>query len=159
VSELTAEQSIEALRRYGWLRDDGDGERLHMTRPPRRSDVETRETNIVKPLAFPRTVYRTPGKTKGGHGVTYDGLVVKDQDAYDAALKEGWHPSVDHARGLVAASVVAPPADDRPTRAELEAEARRLGLSIHGNISDKRLAERILEAHKAKDAEANTPTE
>lgn len=126
-------------------------------------------------LAFPRTVYRSPGKTKASKGVSFDGLLVKDQDAYDEALKAGWFDSVDEAMAVAKAPkatiftkedarlwdaqyapAVILPADDRPTRAELEAEAKRLGLSVHGNMSDKRLAERILDAHRAQDL---APTE
>ena len=32
-------ETIAALRRFGWLRDDGDGERLHRTRPALATDA------------------------------------------------------------------------------------------------------------------------
>jgi hypothetical protein len=50
-----------------------------------------------------------------------------------------------------APAVVEPVAVDesRPSRAELEEEARKLGVKLDSRNSDERLAERILEALKA----------
>lgn len=41
-STLSEGDLEDALRRYGWLRDDGDGERLHTHRPPRVADIVRR---------------------------------------------------------------------------------------------------------------------
>lgn len=104
-------------------------------------------------LTFPRAVYRSPGAIKASKGLSYDAKRVEDRGAYDEAIADGW----THAPGEkpAPAKALAPEPDARPTRAELEAEARKLGLKLDSRNSDERLAERILEAMDA----ATKPTE
>lgn len=98
-------------------------------------------------MLFPRDVFRVPGKNKAV-GFSFDCLLCDDRDAHDAALKAGWFASMYEA---IAGEVAAPaPADDKPpTRAELEAEAKKLGVKLDSRNNDERLAERILEAMDA----------
>lgn len=111
-------------------------------------------------LIFPRDVFKAKGKRH------LAGLLCVDQAAYDKALKDGWFATgVEAIEAFkapidpidappIVASIISPPiADDvRPSRAELEAEAKRLGVKLDSRNSDERLAERIMEAHAAADA-------
>lgn len=101
-------------------------------------------------LTFPRAVYRSPGAIKAGKGLSYDAKRVENRAAYDEAIAAGW----THAPGEKPAPAPAPepaPVDDDapPTRAELEEQAAKLGLRVDGRWSDKKLAERIIEAMDA----------
>jgi hypothetical protein len=101
-------------------------------------------------------VYRSPGKWPGPPGCTYDAIGVKDADELKAALAKGWHKTLPEACGLVKAEPAAPqaapvaiPEDDAPpTRAELEEQARRLGIKTDGRWSDRKLAAAIADAMK-----------
>ena len=100
---------------------------------------------------FPALVYRCPGPQAGPHGKTYDARPVASPDALAEALRDGWHWSLDDAaRGLVAQPEPAPhTAPD--TRADLVAEAERLGIDVDGRWSEKRLRHEIDAAVKATD--------
>ena len=107
---------------------------------------------------FPALVYRCPGLHAGPHGKTYDTRPVASPEALAAALRYGWHWSLDEAaRGLVAqpepapevlAEVVPEPAPE-PTRADLVAQAERLGIDVDGRWSERRLRQEIDAAVKA----------
>ena len=106
---------------------------------------------------FPALVYRCPGPHSGPHGKTYDTRPVASPEALEAALRDGWYWSLDDAaRGLVAQPEAAPevlaevapePAPD--TRADLVAQAERLGVDVDGRWSEKRLRQEIDAAVKA----------
>lgn len=98
-------------------------------------------------LTFPRAVYRSPGAIKAGKGLSYDAKRVENRAAYDEAIAAGW----THVPGEKPAPAPEPsPVDDAPpTRAELEEQAAKLGLKVDGRWSDKKLAERIIEAMDA----------
>ena len=99
-------------------------------------------------MEFPRFVFRNGGPHQRPGG-SYDHAPVESQEEFDAALKAGWFATLPEA-------INPPPADDAPpTRAELEAKAKELGIEFSPNIGDKKLAERIqaaLDAQKAPEA-------
>lgn len=103
---------------------------------------------------FPTIVYRSPGPHAGEFGRTYASKGVADADALKAALADGWHktlpdacrPPIAAPAAPQAAPVVIPDDDAPPTRAELEAQAEKLGLKVDGRWSDKRLAQAIADA-------------
>ena len=99
-------------------------------------------------MEFPRFVFKDHGPHQRAGG-SYDHALVESQAEMDAALKAGWFATLPEALNP-------PPADDAlPTRAELEAKAKELGIEFSPNIGDKKLAERIqaaLEAQKPPEA-------
>jgi len=107
-------------------------------------------------MSFPTIMYRVPGPHKKPRGGTYAYHGAEDQEAFDSLIAKGWFPSYDEAvAGKVgkkaAAKVEDEPIDDvKPySRAELEEQAKELGVSFNARTSDKKLAERIIEAIKA----------
>lgn len=100
-------------------------------------------------MIFPCAVYKSPGSQKGNHGLTYDALRCADKAAFDKAIASGWSEKLGEKPSK-------PAAEPEPTlkRAELEEEARKLGIKLDGRNSDERLAERIIEAMDAKTTEA-----
>lgn len=104
---------------------------------------------------FPTIMYRVPGPHRKPRGGTYAYRGADDQEAFDALLAKGWFPSYDEAvAGKVASKAIKAEAsveeaiDDEsaPTRDELEAKAKELGISFNARTSDKKLSERIAEA-------------
>lgn len=99
---------------------------------------------------FPALVYRCPGPYPGPHGKTYDARPVASPESLAEALRDGWHWSLDDAaRGLVAHPEAAPEPAPEPTRADLVAQAERLGIDVDGRWSEKRLRHEIDAAVKA----------
>lgn len=95
---------------------------------------------------FPALVYRCPGPHDGPHGKTYATLPVAAPEALAAALRDGWHWSLDDAaRGLVAQPKAAP----EDARAGLVAQAEKLGIDVDGRWSERRLRQEIDAAVKA----------
>jgi len=100
-------------------------------------------------MSFPTIMYRVPGPHKKPRGGTYAYRGAADQEEFDALISKGWFPSYEEAAaGKTARKVVEEPIDDvsGPTRDELEAKAKELGVSFNARTSDKKLAERIAEA-------------
>jgi hypothetical protein len=104
---------------------------------------------------FPTIMYRVPGPHKKPRGGTYAYRGAADQGEFDALISKGWFPSYeDAAAGKTAGKIIeaAEAFDDSvdevsdPTREELEAKAKELGVSFNTRTSDKKLAERIAEA-------------
>lgn len=96
-------------------------------------------------------VYRAPGPHQlHGHDVDYQ---VIDGPDVTAALADGWFSTPTEAGEAYAAMLAeqaktippapVPPDDAPPTRAELEAKARELGIDFDGRTRDKRLGELI----------------
>lgn len=103
---------------------------------------------------FPTLLYRTPGPHKKPRGGTYAYRGAADQAELDRLLKQGWFKSYEEAvAGKCASKPVDETADDtKPySREELEAQAKELGVSFNSRTSDKKLAERIIEAIKASE--------
>jgi hypothetical protein len=105
---------------------------------------------------LPTIVYRSPGPLAGPHG-SWDSLGVETQEALDAALASGWHPTLPaayaalHAPAPAPKPVAAPEPDDNapPTRAEMEEKAAELGIEVDGRWSDKTLLAKITAALEA----------
>ena len=98
---------------------------------------------------FPTILYRVPGPFKKPRGGTYGTRGAADQEAFDELTAKGWFPSYEEALGgKKAAKTVDEVADDaKPySREELEEQAKELGVSFNARTSDKKLAERIIEA-------------
>ena len=104
---------------------------------------------------FPTILYKTPGPHKKPRGGTYKTTGAADKAEFDALLKKGWFPSYEEAAaGKIAGKIIeaAEAFEDAvdevsaPTRDELEAKAKELGVSFNARTSDKKLAERIAEA-------------
>jgi hypothetical protein len=92
-------------------------------------------------MTFPTLMYRVPGARKGPSGTTYDYIGVQDQGQYDERLGQGWHPSLEAALGHEAIDETSP-----PTRDELEAKAKELGVRFNKRTSDAVLLQRIEDA-------------
>ena len=97
-------------------------------------------------MEFPRLLYRV-GSAWALESGTYD-LATADSAEHMAALQaHGWHEDQYAAKAAADAFAVpteapaADPDDDAPpTRAELEAKARELGIKFDGRTGDKKLA-------------------
>ena len=105
--------------------------------------------------SFPTILYKTPGPHKKPRGGTYKTTGAADKAEFDELLKKGWFPSYEEAAAGKAAGKIIEAAEafedavdevSAPTRDELEAKAKELGVSFNGRTSDKKLAERIAEA-------------
>ena len=99
---------------------------------------------------FPALVYRCPGPHTGPHGKTYEARPVASAEALAEAVRDGWHWSLEEAAlGLPAPSseavapVEAPAPMPEPTRADLVAQAKGLGIDVDGRWSDRRLRQEI----------------
>jgi len=106
-------------------------------------------------MSFPTIMYRVPGPHKKPRGGTYAYRGAEDKAEFDALLKKGWFPSYEEAaagktaKKIIEAAEAFEDAIDEvsdPTRDELEAKAKELGVSFNARTSDKKLAERIAEA-------------
>lgn len=104
---------------------------------------------------FPTIMYRVPGPHKKPRGGTYKTIGAADKAEFNELLKKGWYPSYEEAAAdkvateIIEAAEASEDAVDEvsaPTRDELEAKAKELGVSFNGRTSDKKLAERIAEA-------------
>lgn len=85
-------------------------------------------------MEFPRLVYRSASEH----------TLVDSQEAFDEAIKNGWFASVpDAIAGKSDAEETAP-----PTRTEMEAQAKILGIKFDGRWSDASLLKAINMAMK-----------
>jgi hypothetical protein len=110
-------------------------------------------------LMFPRFVFKNggPHQRQGGF---YNQELVASEVEFNAALEAGWFATLPEAIAPVVTVVPVispeahePDADEgAPTRAELEAKAKELGIEFGARIGDKKLLERITEALKAKES-------
>lgn len=104
-------------------------------------------------MHFPTIVYRSPGAHPGPFGSSYDYQGVDDEKGLQAAFREGWRASLVDACSadkpvvsLEASPVVESNDDGPPTRAELEAQAVKMGLKFDGRTPDAKLSRMINEA-------------
>jgi hypothetical protein len=103
-------------------------------------------------MSFPTIVYKDKGphQRKGG---TYDYKGVADQEELDAAIEAGWHTTLPAATGEVVSvaadfdrlkSEIETLGDNEPpTRAELEHQAKELGIKFSKKMTDAELAKLI----------------
>ena len=98
-------------------------------------------------MNFPVHVYKSPGKHRHRSGKTYRYVSVANEDELNRAIADGWNTSKDDAVVGKVAELrdevidVAP-----PTREEMEAKAKQLGLKFDGRTSDRKLLAMITEA-------------
>lgn len=104
-------------------------------------------------MQFPTIVYRSPGTHPGPFGSSYDYQGVDDEKSLQAALREGWRASLVDACSadqpivsMKTSAVVESNDDGPPTRAELEAQAVKMGLKFDGRTPDAKLSRMINEA-------------
>ncbi len=102
-------------------------------------------------MNFPAIVYKTPGPF-GKPGKTYAYLGVADQEAFDAAIANGWKASKAEAlAGKAASKVVAEVKEAQEaqealddlspaTREEMEQRAKQIGLRNVHRMKDETLA-------------------
>lgn len=104
---------------------------------------------------FPTIVYRVPGPHKKPRGGSYAYRGAADKAEFDALIAKGWSASYEEAAAGKTAGKIIEAAEafedaidevSAPTREELEAKAKELGVSFNARTSDKKLAERIAEA-------------
>lgn len=96
-------------------------------------------------------VFKHPGQYMQD-GVSYEYQIVAS-DAVEEALADGWSLSVPEAKQAHDAALAAKgDSEDNapPTREELEAKAKEMGLKFDGRTSDEKLAAKIAEALAAK---------
>ena len=105
-------------------------------------------------------VYRVPGKHYGPGSKTYDFIAVNSEDELDERLEEGWFNTLEEAvngeakplkraRNEDGEYIGDDPStpdvneawveDSAPTRDEMEAKAKELGVSFKRNTKDKQL--------------------
>jgi len=117
---------------------------------------------------FPTMLYRCPGAYPGPSGVTYDSIGATNDEEWHAARDKGFHPTMPEAVDAFLtpriAPVPPPPApepeiDAPPTRDEMLAKAAEIGLTVDKRWSDKTLANKIIEALEAQEAELLTVPE
>ncbi len=97
-------------------------------------------------MDFPTLVYKKGGvhQMKGG---TYSYKGAADAEAFAALIADGWYPSMVEMidGGVITKQEKAEVVDEvsPPTRAELEAKAKELGLKFDGRTGDKKLSDMI----------------
>jgi hypothetical protein len=96
----------------------------------------------MKDLEFPRMLYRV-GTAWALESGRYDLLTVASIKEAEAARADGWHLDQYAARDAGSEPVKSP---EPLTRAELEANAKALGLTWHHRTGDAKLAELIAAA-------------
>lgn len=116
-------------------------------------------------------VYKVPGKNYGPGSKTYDWMAVNSEDEFNKAVNDGWFNTLEEAiEGKVKKRERARNDDGEyigddlstpdineayvdkaaPTRDEMEAKAKELGLEFRKNISDKKLL-KLIDKQLAKD--------
>ncbi len=91
-------------------------------------------------MEFPRLLYRV-GTAWTLESGTYDLATAKDAEHMAELQADGWHPDQYAAKAAAEAAPAEDPDDDAPpTRDELEAKARELGIKFDGRTGDKKLA-------------------
>jgi hypothetical protein len=91
-------------------------------------------------------LYKAPGpyEIHGGH-FDYTIVDADEEGAIEAAKAEGWFETTVEAKDAVDAAKAKREAELNapPTRAELEAKAKELGIKFDGKTSDKKLVDLI----------------
>ncbi len=114
-------------------------------------------------MEFPTLVYKNGGKYQRSGG-TYSTAPAKDQEQLSSLMQDGWFPSLPEAvdgqlleptvsrelkQPLVSGSITADQARaaiqavSGPTREQMEAKAKELGIKVRWNLGDETLRKRI----------------
>lgn len=99
-------------------------------------------------MEFPRMIYRL-GSMAVLEAGTFDHKLVGSAEELEAAQADGWH--LDQFAAAEAGQPKGAPEDDvpdndPPTRAELEAKAKELGIGFNARTADATLAAKIAAA-------------
>lgn len=89
----------------------------------------------------PTMLYKHPGQHEI-HGDKFDYTIVDadEEGAIEAAQAEGWHLTTTEAKS---AEAKVPGDDEPPTRGELEAKAKELGVKFNTKTTDDELGKLI----------------
>lgn len=101
-------------------------------------------------MEFPRLVFKDKGDQLR-HGGTYSSLLVESEAEYRIALDNGWFGGLIEATNAVnkpAAGLVLPSDNAPPSREEMEAKAKELGIAFHPSIGDNNLLKKINDSLK-----------
>ena len=90
-------------------------------------------------MLFPRLVYLLKDKAIAHK-------LVQDTDEFDSAIKNGWFENVPDALNGESAIEVKKADNLPPTRAELETQAKELGIKFDGRTADAKLLTLINDA-------------
>lgn len=99
-------------------------------------------------MNYPRNVYKSPG-SHDCQGGSFDLMSVNDEEEHEIAIIDGWHDSIpDALEGKKSTPVekITPVVEDDnapPTRDEMLAKAKELGIKVDGRWSDERLMQEI----------------
>jgi hypothetical protein len=94
-------------------------------------------------------MYRCPGPHAGPDGKTYD---FKGFESKADGLAAGFFVTLPDAIAGKKPALPDPPAGDAPpTRAEIEEQAKKVGVKVDGRMSDKTLLKLIDDAMKPKE--------
>lgn len=96
-------------------------------------------------MEFPRSLFKSPGDqwvSGGSYAIEH----VEDAAQYKAAKAAGWFDSVGEALEALKSGAVEAEDDAPPTRAEMEEQAKALGIKFDGRTTDAALLKRIAAA-------------
>lgn len=99
-------------------------------------------------MEYPAFVYKTPGPFTH-RGGTHDYVAVNDDADLDQRIAEGWFKTMPEAidgKAVVVDQKEEIEDNSAPTRAEMEAKAKELGIAFDGRTSDAKLLSKINEA-------------
>jgi len=94
---------------------------------------------------FPTLVYKGHGPHSRAGG-TYDYVAANDQEELDAKLADGWFTTLPEAIDAHDKPVVKSDDNAPPTRKELEAKAKELGIKFTNKTTDAELSAAITAA-------------
>src|SRR3990167_11110301 len=108
-------------------------------------------------MEFPRTVFKNHGPIERAGG-TFSALLIDGREAFENALEDGWYENLavaidppkkvepEKLEDLEPPDEKDPESEAPPTRLELEAKAKELGIRFDGRYSDKGLTAMIEKA-------------
>ena len=103
-------------------------------------------------MNFPVHVYKSPGKFRYKNGKTYRYVSVANEDQLNRAIADGWNLNKEDAVKGKPQELPDEVIDNAPpTRDEMEAKARELGLKFDGRTSDRKLMAMISDALGERD--------
>lgn len=106
--------------------------------------------------SFPKAMFRAGG-AEVIEGRNFTSRVASDEADLEQALADGWHETTGAAAAAEDAAKLAEQPEqggdaEKPSRADLEAQAKKLGVEFSPKIGDAKLAERIAAKLAEQDA-------
>ena len=99
---------------------------------------------------FPTIVYKDGGDHQRPGG-TFSYVAAPDKESYQSLLENGWFPTLEETtekKSVVSVETLAAEEgtdDGEPTRAEIEAKCKELGIKVHHKAKDETLLNKIEE--------------